>query len=291
MNKPYSPRDQSLNDLAVETLADFKEVQSLGAGYNDCGSVLGVRDEIKMIERELEQTLNRCGLRIAQLRCKIEKWEKGERDVDMLKQNLGQSMNEQMTLTTEAQRPEELSQPSGSLAWYLDIKQRVADAGYAGEAIWSQTLQPVAEAKTFWAEFGWVVLNSGMKEQIARKIWNRVRPAVEAGQSAGTVFGHKGKAGAIDYVWANRERLLREYQAAPDKVEWCESLPWIGAITKWHLAKNYGHDCAKPDRHLVRIAGVEGPHALCARLAAETGDRIATVDVVIWRAANLGLLS
>jgi hypothetical protein len=170
------------------------------------------------------------------------------------------------------------------------VKKLVADAGYASEADWAQFLMPVADAQTFWAEFAWVVLNSGMKEQIARKIWTRVRPVVEAGGSAGAVFGHKGKASAIDHVWINRERLLSEYLAAPDKVEWCETLPWIGGITKWHLAKNYGHDCAKPDRHLVRIAGTEGPHALCARLAADTGDRIATVDVVIWRAANLGIL-
>lgn len=196
-----------------------------------------------------------------------------------------------MTLANEDGAATGLARPTGSLVWYLDVKKRVADAGYEGEADWAQFLMPVADAQTFWSEFAWVVLNSGMKEQIARKIWGRVRPAVEGGASASTVFGHKGKAAAIDHVWANRDRLLAEYLAAPDKVEWCETLPWIGGITKWHLAKNYGHDCAKPDRHLVRIAGEEGPHALCARLAAETGDRIATVDVVIWRAANLGLLS
>lgn len=179
----------------------------------------------------------------------------------------------------------------GSLAWYLAVKERVADAGYAHETAWAETLTPVADPLTFWTEFAWVVLNSGMKEQIARKIWARVRPAVESGQSAGTVFGHKGKAAAIDFVWTNRDSLLAEYLAASDKVEWCEALPWVGSITKWHLAKNYGHDCAKPDRHLVRIAGTEGPHAFCARLAAASGDRIATVDVVIWRAANLGLIS
>lgn len=176
-----------------------------------------------------------------------------------------------------------------SLAWYLAIKQRVAELGYADEADWAQTLQPVADSHTFWGGYAWVVLNSGMKEQIARQIWNRVRPAVEGGASASTVFGHKGKSSAIDFVWANRDRLLTEYQAATDKIAWCETLPWIGGITKWHLAKNYGHDCAKPDRHLVRIAGEEGAHALCARLSKDTGDRIATVDVVIWRAANLGL--
>lgn len=74
------------------------------------------------------------------------------------------------------------------------------------------------------------------------------------------------------------------------KVAYLRSLPWIGDITCWHLAKNYGHDVAKPDRHLVRIAGDEGVHGLCARLARESGDRVATVDLVIWRAANLGMI-
>lgn len=177
-----------------------------------------------------------------------------------------------------------------NLYQYVRLRGQLVAMGYGAEITWAKNLKPVNDAGAFWAEFAWVVLNSGMKEQIARQIWNRVRPAVEWGQSAATVFGHKGKAAAIDYVWKNRERLLVEYLAAVDKIEWCESLPWIGGITKWHLAKNFGHDCAKPDRHLVRIAGVEGVHALCARLAKESGDRIATVDLVIWRAANLGLI-
>ena len=128
------------------------------------------------------------------------------------------------------------------------------------------------------------------KYQIARQIWNRVRPVVESGSSASTVFGHKGKSAAIDYVWQNRDELLKKYLAAEDKIEYLQSLPWIGVITKWHLAKNFGHDCAKPDRHLVRIAGEEGVHKLCFRLSEASGDRIATVDLVLWRAANLGLI-
>lgn len=131
-----------------------------------------------------------------------------------------------------------------------------------------------------------------MKNQVARGIADKLYPAVLSGKSASTVFGHKHKCESIDFVFANRERLLAEYLATPDaeKLEWIDGLPHIGPITKWHLAKNYGFDCAKPDRHLVRIAGDEGTHELCARLAKESGDRIATVDVVIWRAANLRLI-
>lgn len=175
---------------------------------------------------------------------------------------------------------------------YIDLKAFLNVSGYADEIAWSETIKPVADPLAFWREFAWVVLNSGMKEQIARRIWNRVRPVVEDGASAFTVFKHKGKAAAIDYVWAERARLFNCYRACADdfKLDWLESLPWIGSITKYHLAKNYGHDCAKPDRHLVRISGTEGAHAMCARLSKATGDRIATVDLVVWRAANLGIV-
>ncbi len=177
-----------------------------------------------------------------------------------------------------------------SLESYLQLREKITAMGYGHEIDWADSIQPVSDAKSFWAEFSWVVLNSGMKNQIAKQIWDRVRPAVEGGDSASTVFGHKGKSSAIDFVWQNCERLLKEYLAAEDKIEYLHGLPWIGNITKWHLAKNFGHDCAKPDRHLVRIAGEEGVHNLCSRLSRASGDRIATVDLVIWRAANLGLV-
>lgn len=198
-------------------------------------------------------------------------------------------MNQMMLTGVTPPPPAPIIEPTGSVEWYLALRRQLTELGYEDEAEWAENIKPVSDADDFWREFAWVVLNSGMKEQIARKIWNKVRPAVERGESAATVFGHKGKAAAIDLVWAHRQRLLSEYLAAEHKIDWIETLPWIGGITKWHLAKNFGFDCAKPDRHLVRIAGAEGTHAFCARLAQATGDRIATVDVVIWRAANLGL--
>lgn len=80
--------------------------------------------------------------------------------------------------------------------------------------------------------------------------------------------------------------------AADDKLAFCESLPWIGGITKYHLAKNFGADVAKPDVHLKRLADAAGctAQALCDRLARETGYRVGTVDVVLWRACAIGLV-
>lgn len=174
-----------------------------------------------------------------------------------------------------------------TIDWYLGLRSKVRELGYKHEIDWAQSVQPVSDPLVFWHEFAWVVLNSGMKNQVAEGIWRKVRPVVEAGGSAHSVFGHKGKAEAIDSVYRNRDWMLKQYMAATDKLQFLRDMPWIGRITCMHLAKNYGFDVAKPDRHLVRIAGAEGVQEMCARLAGESGDRIATVDLVIWRAANL----
>uniref|UniRef100_A0A6H1ZIE3 HhH-GPD domain-containing protein n=1 Tax=viral metagenome TaxID=1070528 RepID=A0A6H1ZIE3_9ZZZZ len=173
---------------------------------------------------------------------------------------------------------------------FLLLRAELVAAGYGDEIAWAESVQLVADPLSFWSEYAWVVLNSGMKNQVARGIWDRVRPRVLAGGRAAEVFGHVGKAAGIDKVYAEREALFAAYQSADDKLEFLRALPWIGPITCKHLAKNYGFDCAKSDRHLVRIAGAEGVDSMCQRLAAATGMRVATVDLVVWRAANLGLL-
>lgn len=147
-----------------------------------------------------------------------------------------------------------------------------------------------ARAYTFFAEYAWVVVNSGMRNQVAEKIWDRIKAALAAGETVASAFGHPGKAAAIQRAWDHRNELWAEYMAADDKLAHLAVLPWIGPITKWHLAKNFGVDCAKPDRHLVRLASFEGTTAegLCRRIAVATGDRIATVDLILWRSANLG---
>jgi hypothetical protein len=174
---------------------------------------------------------------------------------------------------------------------YFDLKRRVIEAGYAAEIDWAHDIKPCPNALEFWREFSWVVICSGMKAQIARQIWDRVQPEVESGGSARAKFGHKGKAAAIDRIWREKEALFNAYAVSLERLDFLETLPWIGPITKFHLAKNLGINVPKPDRHLERIAGsIEAVEPLCRRLAALTGDRITEVDTVIWRAANLGFI-
>jgi hypothetical protein len=175
---------------------------------------------------------------------------------------------------------------------YEDLRAQVELNGYTHEVAWAETVKAPESPLALWGEYGWVVCNSGMKNQIAERIWQRIRVAVlEHGGRAADVFGHAAKAQAIDDFYDRKYERLQEFEAADDPVAWCQSLPWIGPITKWHLAKNLGVECAKPDRWLERVAATSGEsvEALCARLASESGDRVATVDLVIWRACNLGL--
>jgi hypothetical protein len=175
---------------------------------------------------------------------------------------------------------------------YFDLKSAVLEAGFADEITWAETIKPCESATDFALEHAFVVCNSGMKAQIAVKIYRKVRDALLNNNPVALVFGHKGKTAAIEHVFTNRHRLFEEFNGATDKLSFLESLPWIGGITKYHLAKNFGIPCCKPDRHLVRIAQQFNttPELLCERLARETGNSVPVVDTVIWRAANLGMI-
>lgn len=179
-------------------------------------------------------------------------------------------------------------------ATYRDLKSRVLQSPYADDVRWAQRLSPCEDPDDFGIEYVFVVINSGMKAQIARGIFNRVMEALQAERMVLEVFGHKGKARAIEETWIDRLSVFEGYQhsyGTERKLTYLEGLPWIGPITKYHLGKNLGLDVVKPDRHLVRIAEKSGetPDQLCRRIALETRDRVVVVDTVIWRAANMGL--
>lgn len=175
---------------------------------------------------------------------------------------------------------------------YLGLKAKIIKMGYAHDVDWQTNLQPCTSAYDFHGETCWVILNSGMKEQIARKIWERINKAWQEGRDISEAFKHEGKVKAIKYVTENFQSLFDGYLKADNKIEYLQTIPFIGKITCYHLAKNLGHDCVKPDRHLVRVANMYGttPDAFCQKIADETGEKKCVVDIVIWRACNLGFL-
>lgn len=175
---------------------------------------------------------------------------------------------------------------------FAKIDVAVRDAGYEAAIERSEQAKPPANASQFASEAVYVIINSGMSNKVAVPIHHRCMRALRQGRSATTVFGHPGKAAAIDWIWKRRRSLYRKHLETDDLITFCESLPWLGPITKFHLAKNLGADVAKPDVHLIRLAkpGGETAQELCDRLAAETGYRAATIDMILWRACADGII-
>lgn len=79
-------KDETLNDLAVDTLTVLNDTKKRAHNYNDFGSVLGVRDEMDRIEKDLEDALRAARRRLRYLRHRIDKWEDGDREVQLLQE-------------------------------------------------------------------------------------------------------------------------------------------------------------------------------------------------------------
>lgn len=142
------------------------------------------------------------------------------------------------------------------------------------------------DSKTFLLEYVYVVLNSGMKNQVAEKIYRRF---LEEGSKS---IRHEGKRKAIVKAQLYYKTWFKELKhgSVLEKLDYLETLPWIGPITKYHLARNLGIDVAKPDRHLQRIADhfkYNDVQKMCNTLSLMTGERVGVVDVVLWRFCNL----
>lgn len=158
-------------------------------------------------------------------------------------------------------------------------------------------------------EMAWVVLCSGFREKVVRRVFSKVSlcffdwsSAEEIAThsalcvlTASDVFGSKAKLNAIAQ---NAELVAQEgFQAIHQEIlhspiEALTRFRWIGPITSYHLAKNLGFEFAKPDRHLQRVCrtfGFNDAQQMCTSIAAQTNLSVAQVDTIIWRICEMGL--
>lgn len=172
------------------------------------------------------------------------------------------------------------------LTYYQDAKNYVLSTEYKQEYEWCLNREPFEKctSETFFFEYVYVVLNAGMKEQIARKIYEKFCKDLDI-----NTIGHLGKRKAIDTsignykMWFNSLQLLHTDN---NRIEYLAGLPWIGNITKYHLARNIGIDCVKPDRHLVRLVeyfSFKTPLDMCLEVQKHTKERLGVIDVILWR--------
>ncbi|ODP39767.1 hypothetical protein [Sphingomonas turrisvirgatae] len=176
--------------------------------------------------------------------------------------------------------------PQLTLEQFRELEAAMLARGYADLIAWSETIKPPRDCRTFAKEVIFVIANSGMSFRIANGIYWRCVRALAKGRSSAEVYGHPGKAKAMDHIWHHRKVLFAAYQIADNKLAFCGTLPFVGPVTRHHLAKNLGVNTVKPDVHLARLAAAEHGTAweLCERLAGQTGYREATIDTILWRA-------
>ena len=171
------------------------------------------------------------------------------------------------------------------IAFFEQAMNYCEDNGFGDEIQWARNIkfEDIDETE-FVISFAWVVINSGMKNQVAEKIFE---DWCKNGEKA---INHEGKRRAIEFVSKNRYEIMKRLRETDDHLSVLEELDWIGKITKYHLARNIGLDYAKPDRHLVRIAkkyGFKDVQDLCKYLSTYSGERIGVVDVILWRYCNM----
>ena len=180
----------------------------------------------------------------------------------------------------------------------------VRKAGLTAEVMWQRdaNFDEFTESDLL-REHAWVALCSGFRESIVRRVFDHVSlcfcdwESSEAIASSGEIccltaaasFSNKAKLqGILSAAQQVNAKGFKEFKRSvlADPIRQLQSLPYIGPITSWHLAKNLGLDVAKPDRHLVRVSeflGFRDADHLCRELAASTGEQANVVDLIVWR--------
>jgi hypothetical protein len=191
---------------------------------------------------------------------------------------------------------------------YLTAEDAVIAHGFDWEIDWQaeRRFERIQETD-FLRESAWTVLSAGFRESVIRKLFGPLSEAFLDWRSAGhiherrreckvaalKVFGNERKISAILDIAAIVAKCgfgtIRS-RIDEDGVSFLQTLPYIGPVTAFHLAKNLGLPVVKPDRHLQRMAraaGFRSPLELCQEIANRTGDPIQVIDIVLWRYATL----
>jgi hypothetical protein len=179
-----------------------------------------------------------------------------------------------------------------------------AQMHFREEIIWQRTvnMDDVTESD-FLREAAWVIFCTGFRERTLRSYFSYLSLCFCDWESGAVIAEHAeacrtsalaafNNARKVDALIQIARRVASEgfvtlkQEILCHPIEVLQTLPYIGPVTVYHLAKNLGLPVAKPDRHLQRLAATlsyPDAHALCRDVAALTGDPPHVVDLIFWR--------
>lgn len=191
---------------------------------------------------------------------------------------------------------------------YQKAKETVIRAGFVDEISWQESVNfyDVTESD-FLREHAWVTLSAGMREKVIRYLFQAISLSFYDFESADIIVENEFRCRYLALKHFNNPRKIDAIILMAHKIsaegfnlfkeslylnplEMLQSLPYIGPITCYHLAKNIGLQVAKPDRHLTRLAnhaGYNDVQMFCKDISLQTGDSVPVVDIVLWRFASI----
>lgn len=189
--------------------------------------------------------------------------------------------------------------PNPIIIFFDKARRHIIGVGYEPEIDYVQDrlFKDIDETSLFWETAFVILASSGLKEQIVRKNFDKLRDAIVNDDDDDDIFvviPNKRQREAIRYVWYNSAEILKKIREQPDdlsRIKFLDTLPQIGPITKYHLARNLGIDCIKPDIWMQRLSeayGYSSPMDMCTDIQKSRPEfRIGTIDVILWRYCNL----
>lgn len=158
----------------------------------------------------------------------------------------------------------------------------------------------------------YVILAGGFSQKTAKKVHKNIMEHIYKNgadfDSLFQIFHNTNKIKAICKIWENQKVLCDGFYAIDNddaRLEYLATLPYIGKITANHLGRNLGIDVVKYDIWICRLgtlyAGIPRTDELTtdvkracdgmfAHMVRETGLPRGYIDVVLWKACQIGLI-
>jgi hypothetical protein len=216
--------------------------------------------------------------------------------------------------------------------FFFDLENRLRTVKWDPpfDEITAQLLQkePVS-ADEFARRAIYVVLAGGFRQKTAKAFHTEIMNYL-TGQTAKSgeqmfadliiIFGHENKINAIIKIWQNRQKYRNGYYSITSlskKLQYLQSLPHIGPITRNHLARNLGEDVPKYDIWVQRLGVAfkeqttpgkgqilkdkinnaklhpdvkQACDEMFVYLVKETGLHICYIDLILWKACESGVI-
>jgi hypothetical protein len=186
---------------------------------------------------------------------------------------------------------------------FFNLERRLIDGGYDSDldsfaAIKERLRNKIPfSADEFARQAVYVVLAGGFSQKTAKRVHAEIMRALNGqltidNEQLLKIFNNKNKINAIVKIWENRNKFRGDYYKLSDlesKLTYLATLPHIGKITANHLARNLGENVFKRDVWIEKLLSRYGGDLL-ERLEKETALPRGYIDVVLWKACQIGMI-